>query len=92
VNGLASHGHNVTILSVDIDKRPQFPNNTHYISLENVYPTLYSNSSTDKNDIVQRSQETAFQSIFSFYKFGYLGCKGNETYFFPTLFPNIGFL
>lgn len=35
VNGLAAHGHNVTVISVDRDAKP--PKGVHYIYLEGIY-------------------------------------------------------
>lgn len=38
INGLAAQGHNLTVLSADIDKKP--PHNVHYYHLEEAYPLL----------------------------------------------------
>lgn len=39
-NALAANGHNVTVLSVDIDRQP--PANVHYILMEDMYPFMFS--------------------------------------------------
>lgn len=73
-NGLASNKHNVTIISFDFDSHA--PENVHYIHLERGYDSLYGNGSEKNNDIMQRHNQNSFAAVVSFYKFGYLGCKG----------------
>ncbi|CAO1401209.1 unnamed protein product [Diamesa hyperborea] len=73
-NGLASNNHNVTIISFDFDS--DAPDNVHYIHLERGYDSLYGNGSEKNNDILQRHLQNSFAAVVSFYKFGYLGCKG----------------
>ncbi|XP_315767.4 UDP-glycosyltransferase UGT5 [Anopheles gambiae] len=77
VNRLAEVGHNVTVLSVNVD--PAAPANVTYIHLENSYNTLYGNGTLARNDILKRSNEMAMAATVSFYKFGLLGCEGAIT-------------
>ncbi|XP_058123178.1 UDP-glycosyltransferase UGT5-like [Anopheles coustani] len=76
VNRLAEAHHNVTILSVNVDRAAQA--NVSYIHLENSYYTLYGNG-TAKNDILKRSNEGAMKATISFYRFALLGCEGAVT-------------
>lgn len=39
-NALAAIGHNVTVISVDIDRKP--PANVHYLLMDGVYPFMFS--------------------------------------------------
>uniref|UniRef100_A0A182J1V9 Glucuronosyltransferase n=1 Tax=Anopheles atroparvus TaxID=41427 RepID=A0A182J1V9_ANOAO len=76
VHRLAEGHHNVTVLSVNVDRNA--PKNVSYIHLENSYNTLYGNE-TAKNDILKRSNEAAVEATISFYRFGLLGCEGAVT-------------
>uniref|UniRef100_A0A182Q3D3 UDP-glycosyltransferases domain-containing protein n=1 Tax=Anopheles farauti TaxID=69004 RepID=A0A182Q3D3_9DIPT len=78
VNRLGEGGHNVTVLSVNVD--PRSPKNVTYIHLENSYNTLYGNgTATARNDILKRSNEMPPAATISFYQFGLLGCEGAVT-------------
>ncbi|XP_053666699.1 UDP-glycosyltransferase UGT5-like [Anopheles marshallii] len=77
VNRLAEVGHNVTVLSVNVDTRA--PKNVTYIHLENSYNTLYGNGTLARNDILKRSNESPMAATMSFYRFGLLGCEGAVT-------------
>uniref|UniRef100_A0A182K6E0 UDP-glycosyltransferases domain-containing protein n=1 Tax=Anopheles christyi TaxID=43041 RepID=A0A182K6E0_9DIPT len=77
VNRLAEVGHNVTVLSVNVD--PHAPTNVSYIHLENSYNTLYGNGTAARNDILKRSNEMSMAATISFYRFGLLGCEGAIT-------------
>lgn len=72
-NGLAAQGHNVTVLSFSVESNPM--RNVHYIHLERGYDALYGNGS-EKNDIMARHVQNAFQAVISTYKFCRLGCIG----------------
>lgn len=76
MNRLAEVGHNVTVLSVNVDSAA--PANVTYIHLENSYNTLYGNGTLARNDILKRSNEMAMAATVSFYKFGLLGCEGRQ--------------
>uniref|UniRef100_A0A182PSE1 UDP-glycosyltransferases domain-containing protein n=1 Tax=Anopheles epiroticus TaxID=199890 RepID=A0A182PSE1_9DIPT len=77
VNRLAEVGHNVTVLSVNVD--PRAPKNVTYIHLENSYNTLYGNGTAARNDILKRANEMPTAATISFYRFGLLGCEGAIT-------------
>ncbi|XP_049297583.1 UDP-glycosyltransferase UGT5-like [Anopheles funestus] len=74
VNRLGEEGHNVTVLSVNVDTSA--PKNVTYIHLENSYNTLYGNGTLARNDILKRSNESPLAATMSFYRFGLLGCEG----------------
>lgn len=73
INGLAAKGHNVTILSADVEPNT---NNTHYIHLDNLYPTYFDAESKDSVDYSEMSGSGLLAGIEDFYNFGILGCKG----------------
>lgn len=73
INGLAAKGHNVTILSADLEPNT---NNTHYIHLDNLYPTYFDAESKDSVDYSEMSDSGLLAGIEDFYNFGILGCKG----------------
>lgn len=66
---LINKGHNLTILSPDIDK--ESTPNLHYIWSEKVYSTLYNGS--DAINIMDMADENA---VMSFHKWALLSCKG----------------
>lgn len=73
-NGLAAHGHNVTVISADRDKNP--PNGVHYIQMEG----LYTNGLYDeivKNAFVPNEKNT-FELIAGFTDYMTLTCKSNH--------------
>uniref|UniRef100_A0A182PSE2 UDP-glucuronosyltransferase n=1 Tax=Anopheles epiroticus TaxID=199890 RepID=A0A182PSE2_9DIPT len=64
MDALARQGHNMTILSADVEKNQ--PKNVHYVHLEEIYPTLY--SGPDSIDLMEMANENLFKSIISFYR------------------------
>nr|XP_019557270.2 UDP-glucuronosyltransferase 2B15-like [Aedes albopictus] len=70
---LASKGHNVTIISADVEKNT--PQNVHYVELEQTYPELY--SGPHNIDLLEMANENVFKSIVSFYnEFIITECRG----------------
>lgn len=69
---LAKRGHNLTILTPDIDK--QLTPNLHYIWAEKAYSTLYNGS--DALNIMDMANENAFSAVMSFHKWGLQACQG----------------
>lgn len=74
INGLAAHGHNVTVISPDRDEHP--PKGVHYIYLEDIYKdvresakTLFKVSST-MNPL---TEPIHFNNVW------YMVCKGKES-------------
>ncbi|XP_053666700.1 UDP-glucosyltransferase 2-like [Anopheles marshallii] len=64
MDGLARQGHNLTILSADVETNQ--PDNVHYVHLEEIYPTLY--SGPDSIDLLEMANENLFKSVISFYR------------------------
>uniref|UniRef100_A0A182YPK7 Uncharacterized protein n=1 Tax=Anopheles stephensi TaxID=30069 RepID=A0A182YPK7_ANOST len=64
MDGLARQGHNLTILSADVERNQ--PSNVHYVHLEEIYPTLY--SGPESIDLMEMANENLFKSIISFYR------------------------
>lgn len=72
-DALAAKGHNVTIVSSDVEKSP--PENVHYIELEETYPELY--SGPHNVDLMEMANENVFTSVMSFYRdFVITECRG----------------
>ena len=71
VNGLAAKGHNVTVLSTDVD--PKAPKNVHYVHLEGVYDFMYKEVNVD---LVALHTDTARQSVLTLSAFGTVSCMG----------------
>lgn len=71
VNGLAAKGHNVTVLSTNID--PNAPPNVHYILLEGVYDYMYQDL---KVDLISLADETPLESVYTVYAFAEAACAG----------------
>lgn len=71
INGLSEQGHNLTVLSVNIDKVS--PPNVHYIHLENIYTQIKG------VNILDFSTEKLFKSFSAFQKSDELTCKGNKS-------------
>ena len=69
---LASRGHNLTIISADVEKDEQ--PNLHYIELEQVYQVLY--GGPDKLDIMDMTSLNDFQKVISFYDWFDKQCEG----------------
>ncbi|XP_053687396.1 UDP-glucosyltransferase 2-like [Sabethes cyaneus] len=73
VDALAAKGHNLTILSADVEK--DSPANVHYVELEQTYPELYSGH--DNIDLMEMANENIFKAIVSFYgDFVIQECRG----------------
>ncbi|XP_055535827.1 UDP-glucosyltransferase 2-like [Wyeomyia smithii] len=73
VDALAVKGHNITVLSADIEK--DAPANVHYVELEQTYPELY--SGPHNIDLMEMARENIFNAIVSFYRdFVILECSG----------------
>uniref|UniRef100_A0A182NJS7 UDP-glucuronosyltransferase n=1 Tax=Anopheles dirus TaxID=7168 RepID=A0A182NJS7_9DIPT len=64
MEALARNGHNLTILSADVEKNQ--PPNVHYVHLEEIYPTLY--NGPDSIDLLEMANENPFKSVVSFYR------------------------
>ncbi|XP_049297584.1 UDP-glucosyltransferase 2-like [Anopheles funestus] len=64
MDGLARQGHNLTILSADVETNQ--PPNVHYVHLEEIYPTLY--TGPDSIDLLEMANENLFKSVISFYR------------------------
>ncbi|XP_035794379.1 UDP-glucuronosyltransferase 2B1-like [Anopheles albimanus] len=64
MGALAQAGHNLTILSADVEKNQ--PDNVHYIHLEEIYPTLY--TGPESLDLLEMANENEFASVISFYR------------------------
>lgn len=73
VNELADQGHNLTVLSADIDNisKP----NAHYIHLENVYSQIYSGE--EPLNLMDLTSENLFQSVSTFNAYGERSCEGS---------------
>lgn len=70
IKGLSEQGHNLTVLSVNVDKVSLA--NVHYIHLENV------NSQLNELNIMDLSTENFFKSISAFHKADKVICEGNN--------------
>uniref|UniRef100_A0A182IRD8 UDP-glycosyltransferases domain-containing protein n=1 Tax=Anopheles atroparvus TaxID=41427 RepID=A0A182IRD8_ANOAO len=64
MDALAREGHNLTILSADVEKNQ--PSNVHYVHLEEIYPTLY--TGPESLDLMEMANENLFSSVISFYR------------------------
>lgn len=73
INELAEQGHNLTVLSADIDK-VSHPN-IHYIHLENVYSQIYSGA--DPLKLMDLLSENIFHAVKTFYAYGKRSCEGS---------------
>lgn len=73
VNGLAARGHNVTVLSADLETDT---NTTHYLHLDNLYATYFDKEAEQSVDYSEITDAGLLGGIAEFYNFGILGCKG----------------
>lgn len=71
VNALAARGHNVTVLSTDVDPLP--PQNVTYVHMEGVYDLFYKEHDTN---LVLLYNESATASVDTLWDFGLLSCEG----------------
>lgn len=84
---LAAKGHNLTILSPDVDK--ENTSGVHYIWAEKVYSTLYNGSKAI--DIKDMANQSSYQAVLSFHGWMRASCQGyNKSKGFQTLlnYPN----
>lgn len=73
INELAEQGHNLTVLSADVEKESH--SRVHYIHLENVYSQIYSGD--DPLSLMDLSSDTNFfRSISTFHAYGERSCEG----------------
>ncbi|ETN60649.1 glucosyl/glucuronosyl transferase [Anopheles darlingi] len=68
---LVNRGHNVTVVSQDVDKSRQ---NLTYILLEKVYSTIYQKNAG--SEIIEMADETFFQTLFTFQHYYLSTCRG----------------
>lgn len=73
IDALAARGHNLTILSTDIDTNA--PANANYIHTEGVYDYMYRDVQVD---LVSLHKETSTEAVRSLYAFGIVSCLGTE--------------
>ncbi|KAG4070514.1 hypothetical protein HA402_012304 [Bradysia odoriphaga] len=69
---LAANGHNLTILSPDVDR--EVTPGVHYIWAEKVYSNLYNGS--DAINIIDMADESPYETIVTFYGWGITSCEG----------------
>lgn len=72
IGGLASKGHNITMVSTDNDQNPQA--NIHYIFLEATYDTLYNDQ--ESVDILKMAEQKSFKAIAGVYEWCEACCNG----------------
>ena len=72
-NGLAARGHNLTVISGDLDKNP--PNGVHYIHMDGLYSEFY-------NEVVKSAflppQSNVFEANIEFTDYMSFTCKGDR--------------
>lgn len=79
-NGIAADGrHNITVLSVDIDKKP--PTNVHYILMENVYTITYGIEEGKEAPAIDliglaRNSQTTSEELSMYGDWCYVQCEG----------------
>jgi glucuronosyltransferase len=78
MEAVAANGHNLTILSADVEKNP--PKGMHYILLENIYSYMYDDSDEPLN-IIEMAKGGPIDELIDYYKFGTFSCEG-ECFFF----------
>lgn len=71
MNALAERGHNVTVLSTNVDQTA--PTNVTYIEMEGVYDVLYKEHDVN---LIEMHKETPFESVLTLYGWGQLACIG----------------
>uniref|UniRef100_A0A182P4R4 UDP-glucuronosyltransferase n=1 Tax=Anopheles epiroticus TaxID=199890 RepID=A0A182P4R4_9DIPT len=70
---MGRRGHNVTVLSADIEKKP--PANVTYIHLENFYSTMYNTSMKQKLKFFDMANESPTKMLRLFDEFGLDLCE-----------------
>lgn len=71
VNALADHGHNVTVLTTNLDPNP--PENVHYIYLEKVEDFIYKEEETD---LIALAHATPIDAVDIVPTYGVFICDG----------------
>jgi glucuronosyltransferase len=74
IEELAQHGHNLTVVSANVDKQNQYPDNVHYILLEAVYSKLYGGANAF--DLMEFSENYALPAIVKIYDWKVTVCEG----------------
>ncbi|XP_062550934.1 UDP-glucosyltransferase 2-like [Armigeres subalbatus] len=72
MNGLAARGHNVTVVSPDVEKKP--PKNVTYIHLENIYDEMYNSSDRILPDFFEM-HKSPLQTLGMLDEFSIVWCK-----------------
>lgn len=75
---MAAHGHNITILTPDIDKKP--PKNVHYIYLNGLYNELY--EEIVKSFFDQPHPANTFGATIEFTDYMTVTCEGEINKFY----------
>uniref|UniRef100_A0A182JWK3 UDP-glucuronosyltransferase n=1 Tax=Anopheles christyi TaxID=43041 RepID=A0A182JWK3_9DIPT len=70
---MGKRGHNVTVLSADIEKSP--PANVSYVHLENFYSTMYNTSMRDTLNFFEMANESPAKMLKLFDEFGLNLCE-----------------
>uniref|UniRef100_A0A182W7F2 UDP-glucuronosyltransferase n=1 Tax=Anopheles minimus TaxID=112268 RepID=A0A182W7F2_9DIPT len=70
---MGRRGHNVTVLSADVEKKP--PANVTYIHLENFYSTMYNTSMRQKMDFFKMADESPAKMLQLLDEFGINLCE-----------------
>lgn len=72
INGLAAHGHNITVLSPDKDKNA--PTGVHYIVMEGLYNDAY--HQIVNSMMTQKHEVNPLTAPYYFDEFWYAICEG----------------
>lgn len=73
IYGLAEKGHNVTALSLDVEKNA--PENVHFIHMEGVYDNILNDSSSAQSDFFGMGKISPFGMLFEFDEFCISCCR-----------------
>ncbi|XP_052870628.1 UDP-glycosyltransferase UGT5-like, partial [Anopheles cruzii] len=73
MNEMGKRGHNVTVISADVEKKP--PPNLTYIHLENFYSTMYNTSLRQKFDFFAMANESPTTLLKVFHELGLDLCE-----------------
>ncbi|XP_058065024.1 UDP-glycosyltransferase UGT5-like, partial [Anopheles bellator] len=73
MNEMGKRGHNVTVISADVEKKP--PANLTYIHLENFYSTMYNTSMRQKMDFFAMANDSPTKMLNLFDEFGLDLCE-----------------
>ncbi|XP_053663196.1 UDP-glucosyltransferase 2-like [Anopheles marshallii] len=69
---MGKRGHNVTVLSADVEKPPA---NVTYIHLENFYSAMYNTTMREKFDFFEMAKQSPVQMLHMFDEFGLNLCE-----------------